>query len=193
MVPRESRAESPVRERMTRLPDARFLLKRAVAFAKSTATAAAHAVRTRDVGVLRTPGSAAVGVVALVAGAAARVAYAPPGDRSGAVLAAAAAVLWAFARLAILALTVRDIRRDTPSLIGAWSVGLLVWPLALTPLFSALAWMVSGALTLMALGWLGEGRRTARQAVLAAWGAHGAFGVAVWLATNAWVATLAAS
>lgn len=191
MVPREPRAEVPPKRVQLLLSRARGALDKPIAAGTRFLRGGIRAIRERDSSALKSPTAVQVGLVALLIGALVRISAAPGSGRAEATLGAAFAVLWALARLAILALTVKDLRRESSAFTGAWAIGLITWSIAGTSALAALAWLSSGFITLTALEGLGEGRRSARRAVVTAWGAHGAFEVIVWLATNAWIATLA--
>lgn len=137
---------------------------------------------------LRRPSVVIFSVVMLGLGAALRIAVAAPGaERGAASIAALSQVVWAVARLAILGLTLRTLRRDPPAVRGAWALGNTAWVIAVDPLFAIIAWVASGGLTLWALRRLGEDRRSSRRAVTIAWGAQAAGAILGWLAINAWM------
>ncbi len=149
--------------------------------------------RSGRIEALLRPSAVIVCVLMLSLGALLRIAVASPGaERGAAAIAAMSQVIWALARLAILGLTVRTLRRDPSAVRGAWALGTCAWVVALDPLLAVVAWAASAALTLWALLRLGEARVSARRAVLITWGAQAAVAVLGWLAINAWVGWIAA-
>lgn len=144
-------------------------------------------------GALRGTAVAWVGMSCVIVGAAGRFALAASGSqRSAALIAGIAALMWAVARFAIVMATVRDLSSDTPAVRGAWAVGLTPMALALSPTLAAVAWMASGVLTAAVLVRLGESRNSASRSVAYAWGAQAAVSAVGWLVRNAVVALVAA-
>ncbi len=124
-------------------------------------------------------------------GALARVALTAPGqDRIAAAAAGAAALGWAVGRLGIMTIVLGTNRRSAQRTRSAWVAGTVVWAVAVVPLAAFVAWLVSGAISYVALRRTGEPATRARRAVVAAWGAQAAVALASWIAVNAWFASL---
>jgi hypothetical protein len=132
-----------------------------------------------------------LGLGALALGFGVGVLLAPPGlPRSLAVWAGVQALLWAGVRWLLMTLTGRGVARDRASLLGASSLGLLAYALAVTPGLSVVAWTGSAALTWLGLVNLGDDRQEASRTVAIAWGAQAVVVAASWLARNAVMAIL---
>lgn len=132
-----------------------------------------------------------LGGSALVLGIALGVALAPPGlPRSLALWAGAQSALWAAVRWLLMRYTGRGVARDGAKLLGASSLGLLAYAAAVTPELRAAAWVVSAALTWLALVRLGDPRSEAGRTVAIAWGAQALVVAASWIARNGALAFL---
>jgi hypothetical protein len=77
------------------------------------------------------------------------------------------------------------------ALLGASSLGLIAYAAAFTPELRAAAWVVSAALTWLALVRLGDSRREAGRTVGIGWGAQALVVAGSWIARSAVVAILA--
>lgn len=133
-----------------------------------------------------------VGIALLVTGAVVRALLAPDAVRAAESLAGGMTVALAFARLAVMALTLpRGASGYRRLLWRSWASGLIPFAVAVGPYTSMIAWAVSAGLTVGLLQRGGTPEREARRAVVFAWGAHAAIGAAAWLARNAVVAVLA--
>jgi hypothetical protein len=133
-----------------------------------------------------------IGGASVVIGAAVGIALAVPGlPRSLAVWAGVQSLVWAVARWLLMRYAGRGMARNSTALLGASSLGLVVYALAVTPELRALAWVVSAVITRLALVGLGDSRREAARTVGIAWGAQAVVVAASWVARSAVIALLA--
>ncbi len=119
------------------------------------------------------------------------VALAPPGTaRYLAAWAGAQSVLWAAVRWLLMRYTGRGAAEDRSILLGASSLGLVAYAIAVTPELRAVAWAGSAALTWFALVRLGDRRAEAGRTVAIAWGAQALVVAVSWIARNGVLAFL---
>ena len=129
---------------------------------------------------------------ALVLGIGLGIALASPGQsRYLAAWVGAQAVLWAIVRWLLMRAAGRGAARDGSILLGASSLGLLAFAVAVTPELRVLAWAASAGLTWLGLTRLGDRTREAGRTVAVAWGAQALVVAASWIARNGVLAWLA--
>ncbi len=137
------------------------------------------------------PVAVVLGDAALALGVGVGIALAPPGPaRYLAAWAGAQSVLWAVVRWLLMRYTGRGAAEDRSMLLGASSLGLIAYAVAVTPELRAVAWAASAALTWFALVRLGDGRSEARRTVAIAWGAQALVVAVSWIARNGVLAFL---
>jgi len=140
---------------------------------------------------LHRPGIVWLGDIALVIGATAGVALSEPGlARSVAAWAGFQSLLWAVVRWLLMTYAARDTGPGDSELLGASSLGLVVYGAAMTPELRAVAWVASAALTWFALALLGKDRGAAGRIVGIAWGAQALVVTASWIARGSVLAFL---
>jgi hypothetical protein len=140
---------------------------------------------------LQRPVVVVLGDAALVLGVGVGIALAPPGSaRYLAAWAGAQSVLWAAVRWLLMRYAGRGAAEDRSALLGASSLGLIAYALAVTPELRALAWAASAALTWFALVRLGDRRAEAGRTVAIAWGAQALVVTVSWIARNGVLAFL---
>lgn len=111
------------------------------------------------------------------------------GGQGSAWFALASTLAWAFGRLLLLELALPH-RLSRRRVLRPWAWGLIPYAIALTPVLTLVAWLLSAGLT----GWLftreGLHRNEAVRGVGTAWGAQALFAGIAWLIVNGWVAFL---
>jgi hypothetical protein len=128
---------------------------------------------------------------ALLLGALAGAVIAPAGlARTLALWAGVQSVLWAVVRMMLMRLLGRGRVQDAGVLLGASSLGLVVYAGAVTPELRLAAWVASAAITWLALVRLGDERSDAARTVGIAWGAQALVVAASWIARNGVMAAL---
>jgi hypothetical protein len=138
------------------------------------------------------PGIVWIGAASLALGVVLGVALSPPGPaRSLAIWAGIQSALWAPLRWLVMKYASRRRALEDAALLGASSLGLVAYALAVTPELQAAAWVVSAAITWAALGHLGDDRREAAKTVGLAWGAQALVLVASWISRSGVIAFLA--
>ena len=132
------------------------------------------------------------GVIALVVGAVGGVALSAPGSqRTAALVAGMMSVVWAAVRLLLMQFSLPvDLKNRRSVIRGAWSFGLLIWFIGVTPELRVIAWGISGALTWFALKRTGASRPQARHCVGIAWGSQALVVAGSWIARNALMVVL---
>lgn len=125
-------------------------------------------------------------IAAVVVGGGLGVTLAPAEDKRAAAASAALALLWAVARYVLLRFAAAD-ELEPNAVRGAWAIGTLPWAVAVDPVTTALAFVISATITWQALERLGASRRRAVRAVALAFGAQLVITLIAWVGRSAYV------